>query len=224
MEIWLKKKAHNGAMSLVSKVKEGSNRKKNERPTLSNSFKPWVMFCGSSGKLIPPIREGRTDALKFPVLLHAHCYWCTRSTFHAILPPSAPASISCGAQCLESRYRRHVGTWHFDCLHSSHIIIIESSLRVRLWDRFWWWWCILILLSFQAVSGLWLFNNEFVQGSDLIKMGDSPRLGPQQHWSLEIWESKDMKDVFGSIKIFAVIQCSYLGERMGQPEGSTCRK
>lgn len=60
-----------------------------------------------------------------------------------------------------------------------------------------------IALSLQAVSGSWLFINEFVQGSDIIKMSDSLRLGPQQ---LQIWESKDMKDVFSSIKTFAVIQ------------------
>lgn len=60
-----------------------------------------------------------------------------------------------------------------------------------------------IALSLQAVSGSWLFINEFVQRSDIIKMSDSLRLGPQQ---LQIWESKDMKDVFSSIKTFAVIQ------------------
>lgn len=159
----------------------------------------------------------RLDVL---VLLHAHCWWCTRRILHTILPPSAPAPISCGTQCLESRYRRHVGTWHFDRLHSSHVIIIESSPRARLGDRLWSWWCILILPSFQAVSGLWLFINEFVQGSDIIKMSDSLRLGPQQHWLLEIWESKDMKDVFGAINIFAVIQCGYLGKEWASQRGA----
>lgn len=64
-----------------------------------------------------------------------------------------------------------------------------------------------------------------MHGSDIIKISDSLRLGPQQHWELEIWESEDMKDIFGSMKTFAVIQWGYLGKYNGQVRGgNTCRK